>query len=75
MTVSNTQRLVLAMDGYGMEQCPVHHRWTRIQRMDGSTARRHCPECPRPRGARVINQFTREVVGRMPPELVEESLS
>lgn len=57
---------------YGMDVCPLHRRWTFIQRADGTTARRDCPECPRPRGARIINQFTGEVLGRLPAELIRE---
>lgn len=58
---------------YRMDVCERHNRWTFIQRADRTTARRRCPECPRPHGAPIINQFTREVVGRMPPELIEEA--
>lgn len=62
-----------AATAYRMDVCERHHRWTSIQRADGTAAKRRCPECPRPRGARIINQFTHEVVGRMPPELIEEA--
>ena len=28
--------------------CPDHKRWTLIERADGTSARRACPECPKP---------------------------
>jgi DnaJ-class molecular chaperone len=53
-----------------MEVCKRHNRWTRIERADGTVSRRDCPECPRPKGARIVNQFTGEVVGRVAVPLV-----
>jgi hypothetical protein len=57
-----------------METCPKHNRWTRIERADGSTAERECPECPRaprrrflhlPTGRVLTPAFIREDDGRI----------
>ena len=32
-----------------MQVCPRHNRWTRIDRADGTSSERRCPECPSPR--------------------------